>query len=672
VLEDLGLITRTAAGTARMRQSFHREPGGRPPSGRGTDGGRAATTEVEIREHCTVKPALDVGHDETICPDDFSRGRVSEAICNAGEHRVGITALRNTRTDLRYEKACTAAALFEGYCGYSRRWIVLLIVVGIVACLSSVVVAQAVVRRHSGAFPESLFGNRMAAGRDLSGDGIGDYVVTDAAAAGIGKPALQAFSGATGELLWQDTFPVPFCSYGTSVEIIDDLSADGRADVLVGISGCNFVSGAPQPGGSVRVCSGADGGLIRLHTGNAISGDAYGSLVRAVGDLTGDGVPEYVVRASYGDGSLQAPEIWLYDGATGANIWAAYAPTAPGSWYGRAIAAVGDYDGDGFGDFAVAAPRESTASFFENGTIRVYGAFLQAPILVIEGSASGEFLGLQLASIDDQSGDGKRELACTVIHGVKIVTSNLPLQPHLLIANPPGYQLGRVMCATDDLNGDGADDLLVGQWSATTTNHGAWVVDAITGEVLYKRLDVYSTSIDNLVDFPLSIGSIGDIDSDGRPEWAIGHGLAKAESGKRGVVEVISVAPLHAHSAAVVPGAKKVAFSLSGGLKNAGRPYFLVASASGTAGINLPLSVLPLTYDFFFDASIIMANTRVFQNTFGHLDPLIGNASSMFDGTFLPLAADGKTLHFAYAVFDASGDWSSNALSFPIDLNAGP
>ena len=69
------------------------------------------------------------------------------------------------------------------------------------------------------------------------------------------------------------------------------------------------------------------------------------------------------------------------------------------------------------------------------------------------------------------------------------------------------------------------------------------------------------------------------------------------------------------------------------------------------------------------DISIGFANTAVFQNTFATLSTVDGIAHATFDGSFLPLAADGLQIHLAYVGVQQNGNyWVSNPETITVDF----
>ncbi|HVS20147.1 MAG TPA: VCBS repeat-containing protein, partial [Planctomycetota bacterium] len=90
--------------------------------------------------------------------------------------------------------------------------------------------------------------------------------------------------------------------------------------------------------------------LVYTLTGDS-AGDGLGRSAVAVDDLDGDGVRDLAV-GSPGDDVRQ---VRIFSGKTGAFLFALKGQT-PGDGYGTSVAAVGDVDGDGLTELAVAAP----------------------------------------------------------------------------------------------------------------------------------------------------------------------------------------------------------------------------------------------------------------------------------------------------------------------------
>jgi hypothetical protein len=102
-------------------------------------------------------------------------------------------------------------------------------------------------------------------------------------------------------------------------------------------------------------------GCTALHTltGEAV-GDQFGWKSNALGDLTGDGVSDFVVTALTNDGGGgNAGRAYVYSGATGAELFRVSGAGA--NWQlGRDANAAGDVNDDGVPDLIVGAATSGT------------------------------------------------------------------------------------------------------------------------------------------------------------------------------------------------------------------------------------------------------------------------------------------------------------------------
>jgi hypothetical protein len=136
----------------------------------------------------------------------------------------------------------------------------------------------------------------------------------------------------------------------------------------------------------------------------------------AVGDLSGDGVPE--VAVGFGEAEGRASVVRVYDGAAlPAGCGEAWAPAVElacpnveaaacddAAFFGRTLA-IGDLDGDGVGDLLVGAPRATVdevsgagAVFvFRGGALGALGATDRVAVLRHSDPATGAQLGRALA-----------------------------------------------------------------------------------------------------------------------------------------------------------------------------------------------------------------------------------------------------------------------------------
>ncbi len=203
-----------------------------------------------------------------------------------------------------------------------------------------------VIRVHTGDNSGDGFGSAVDAAGDVDGDGVGDLIV-GAPGAGYGIPIAgyaRVFSGADGSLLLDLNGAATFDSFGASVAGLGDADGDGVADVAVG---------APREGlgGRVRVYSGADGSVLYTYDGVTKSED-IGSSLAGLGDIDGDGLGDLIAGGPFDNTNTGLVRVLSPASAT---ILFTLTGDQQSETFGRSVAGTGDLTGDGVGDFLVGA-----------------------------------------------------------------------------------------------------------------------------------------------------------------------------------------------------------------------------------------------------------------------------------------------------------------------------
>jgi FG-GAP repeat protein len=167
------------------------------------------------------------------------------------------------------------------------------------------------------------FGFSVAAVGDLNHDGVTDFAV-----GAPGQNKVYVFSGATGALLLTLTgSSQPSAGFGTVVSSGKDLNGDGLQDILVGAPYAQVIKNLNQ--GQVSAFSGADGSLLfKLNDPNSQAFAEFGFSAALINDLSGDGKPDIIVGAPYQDvkGVLRAGEAFVFDGQSKVLLQAITAP----------------------------------------------------------------------------------------------------------------------------------------------------------------------------------------------------------------------------------------------------------------------------------------------------------------------------------------------------------
>ncbi len=232
----------------------------------------------------------------------------------------------------------------------------------------------------------------------------------------------------------------------------------------------------------------------------------YLDVGRQANDFDGDGYADVLAGAYLDDGAAadQGRAYWWSGSATGpATVHPMTPPRAEvNARFGLEVAALGDVDGDGFADAAVAA-------YFADA-----GATDTGEVYVYLGSATG-----------------------------------LPAAPSQTIAPPTveaGAQLGRSLAPAGDVDGDGFADLVVGAHGedAGGSNYGrAYVFRGGPGGLVVPgaRLDSPSRQTNQQFGFP--VRGAGDVDGDGYADLLVGESLWDGAQIDQGRVHLFAGGP---------------------------------------------------------------------------------------------------------------------------------
>jgi hypothetical protein len=290
----------------------------------------------------------------------------------------------------------------------------------------------------------------------------------------------------------------PGDSFGSDLAPLGDLNGDGTGDLAVGASdddGGGLDHGAVwilflKPDGTVlaqtRIAEGSGG-----FTGVLADHGRFGERLVNAGDLDGDGVPELGVLSG------RPARLWLLflrpDGTVKSQTASLFRdpPFPPGvgaTFNGNlgfgGLAALGDLDGDGFGDLAIGAPYDLDGTGVDVGAVWIVrlagngGVSAVHKLSALEGGFTGvldnsDLFGFSVVQLGDLDGDGNRELGVGAPGGLPDRTYwilYLDASERVRAQNAFGgddYGAGETQPATSfarlgDLDGDGVDELALG------------------------------------------------------------------------------------------------------------------------------------------------------------------------------------------------------------------
>lgn len=342
----------------------------------------------------------------------------------------------------------------------------------------------------------AMLGTAICGGGDIDEDGKDDIVAYAYHTTSVGG-AYAFYGGASGALRDTDA-DVKFSgesagdSFGRACAL-GDLTADGAADVVIGDSGYDYSSTYKETGRAylfTSPLSATETTANTIYTNNTGSYDYFGGGF-AIGDWSGDGRNDLFMPLAGAD--LLVADYGTISSSSGKDV------LGINEWEGTLdhsgiVAGGGDVDGDGSADLAVGYVITSTSG--ERGYVYLF---------------TGEFggTGLSLSSKADAILEGD-----TATSGV----------------------IGGALSIAGDLDDDGYDDLLAGDYAGDGLANGSGRAHVCfgpwsSGSVL--DCDVQINGAGNS-GFGSSVASFGDEDGDGADDFLVGAYTATGDVANAG------------------------------------------------------------------------------------------------------------------------------------------
>lgn len=415
--------------------------------------------------------------------------------------------------------------------------------------------AQATASWHvAGPQDSSMFGSAACSAGDVNRDGYDDVLVAarfedhperdeGRAYLYLGGPAGLSTSPA-----WTAESDQPDARFGESAAGAGDVNGDGYDDVIVGAVLYDTTQG---DAGKVFLYLGRPSGLdtAPAWSWSTNQGSSYtGNAVAAAGDVNHDGYADVLVAAHYWDNPLvNEGGAFLFLGGP-AGLAATPAWTASGGQsfadFGFALAGADDVNHDGHDDVVVSAIAYDVA-VVDQGRVFVYfggpAGLSATPAWFVDGDTkptveAGHFGGA-VAGAGDVDGDGFADVLLGYEHYV--VSSVSEGRAELFrgglsgpAASPvwiqdgviPGAHVGHAVAPAGDVNRDGFADILVGAWQ--DTDGGEWGEGRaylfLGGPGGPSASPVWTAAGGvPYAGFGGHVGSAGDVNGDGFPDWLV-------------------------------------------------------------------------------------------------------------------------------------------------------
>ena len=311
-----------------------------------------------------------------------------------------------------------------------------------------------------------------------------------------------------------------------SVTGIDDVDGDGVPDLLIGKP--RDVTLGPLTG-RADVVSGRDGSLIRSIYGRATP-NGFGGSTSRLDDIDGDGVEDFAIGAPVPGGNLlplTKPYVRIISGRTG-TLLREFESAVVSRWFGASIRPTPDVDGDGHRELLIGAccyPDDPAIGAVVDLVSPATGATLRE----FSGTYWDTTFGWSVDAAGDLDGDGVTEILVgspfdtppnapsSHLGSARVYSAVTGAQVAAYYGNLWGSWAGATVAGLGDVDSDGVSDFAIG---SSAVDYGALLNSRVdvrsgaTGALLY-------TVSDPGMQLGWTIEPTGDQDGDGVADFVV-------------------------------------------------------------------------------------------------------------------------------------------------------